>query len=175
MTGFQRYYAAMVEAKNLGLIDRMPWGRRPGSLNKKAKPYRDDKILTVAKVIVMTELERLPAASEKPFAEQSMGEQLATNTRLALLKTNEILLMDCKVLTIDPDGKEHASIDKKLLTIQKDTALSMITTQVRVDESVMRRQSADRLPEILRRIKAIDADSVALDNTAPQLIDQASE
>ena len=59
--------------------------------------------------------------------------------------------------------------DKKLLSIQKDTALSIIATQVKVDESMMRERRIDRLPEMLARIEAIKAESALL--RQPQIFD----
>jgi len=58
--------------------------------------------------------------------------------------------------------------DKKLLSIQKDTALSIIATQVKVDESVMRERRIDRLPDMLRRLAEARGTIVSAE---PQMID----
>ncbi len=145
--GFKAYVARMHEAKAMGFIDRFPWG--VGSKGKGGQVrYR---MKEAAMEIAEKTLARLPAAVDKPFDEQTLGEQLATVTRMSLRKAHEILALPC-----DPD-------DRKLMSIQKDTSLSLIATQVRVDESIMRRQSADRLPEMIRRIAEIKAESLRID------------
>lgn len=107
----------------------------------------------------MAEIAKLPAPAERPFEQQTMGEQLSSLARLSLTKACEILSMNVHETVDAGEGKTKVEIDRKLLSMQKDIALSLIATQVRVDESKMRQQQADRLPEVLAAIARIKANT----------------
>lgn len=163
--GFKIWLAKMHIAKELGIIDRFPAGKRKG-----AAPNVTPHIIAAAQRIVMTELEKLPAPVDKPFAEMSMGEKLAQNARDGLDFINEILHMPHMRTFTDEDGNEHEAIDKQIFSAKKDTALSIVSTQVRVDENALRRQTADKLPDILERLAQIQGGQ-----SAPRAIEKPLE
>lgn len=173
--GYKAYVARMHEAKRLGLIDRMPWGRKPGGKNKGLPRNADTRLFNAARIIVMTELEKLPAPVDKPPEQQNMGELLATASRKSLLIVLQIL--DMKFIATDPETGEllmdeygNPRVNPRVLATVKDTALSTLSLQQKVDESHMRAHSADRLPDILKRLAAIGAEPTAVETGVPQLI-----
>lgn len=109
--------------------------------------------------IVHAELKALPDPVDKPFTAQTMGEQLATVTRLGLETIYDILMMPC-----DPD-------DRKLLSIKKDAAVQMVRAQIRVDQNKLRGQALDRLPEMLDRLKAIKTEAGTLTGDDPLFLE----
>jgi len=157
LVGHARYIERIRLAKALGIIDKIP-GSRKGSGTKPRF-----RMIEAAKEIALATIEQLPAVVDKPFDEQTMGEQLATVTRMSLKEAYRILQLPC-----DDDNL-------KLTSIKKDTALSLIATQVRVDESIMRRQSADRLPEMLHRLDQLQDAAPLLDQPQPLLLDATEE
>jgi hypothetical protein len=152
--GFQRYVQRMRDAKAMGIITEMPWQgwNRPKGLHTLAQRNMKE----AAMAIIEKEIATLPVV-EKPLEQQTMGELLATNARKGLLKAHHILSIECE------------DDNYKLMSIQKDLIATTLTAQVRVDESVMRRQSADRLPELLKRIQAIKAESLVIE-AEPSLV-----
>lgn len=121
----------------------------------------------MARKIIVAELEKLPTPTEKPFHEQTMGEMLTTAARASLVEAMRIINLDHE--TTDPEtGEVHR--DLKLLAIRKDVVIGVLKLQMRADESALRRKGEDRLPDLIRRLDAIDAEIVSLDNTEPQLI-----
>jgi hypothetical protein len=86
---------------------------------------RDPKIRKAQRIIeaVMAEKESAPAVVQKPWAEMSRGEKLAAAADKGLgvaMKTLE--------LEVDPT-------DIKLLALQNNTALSVISYQIRVEQA----------------------------------------
>src|SRR5262249_23184334 len=73
-----------------------------------------------------------------------LGAKLESTTSKGLDKANEIL-----DLPLDPD-RTHYPAELRARTALINTALS---TQARVDETGMKRERIDRLPEILRLIR----------------------
>src|SRR5262249_813222 len=90
-----------------------------------------------------------PAAIEQSRAASStdksvLGAKLESTTSKGLDKANEIL-----DLPLDPDRKNYPA-ELRARTALINTGLS---TQARVDETGMKRERIDRLPEILRLIR----------------------
>jgi hypothetical protein len=99
-----------------------------------------------ARAVVTRQRASLPAEPDKPWAEQTHSEQLNTLTGMSLDKTREILELPC-----DPNNL-------KLLSIQKDAALSVLSTQTKVDENRLREQRPDLLAKMLADIKEYEKD-----------------
>jgi len=131
----------MRKAKAMGLIERFPGGRQPTAKAKVQPVKREAKVSERARAVVASKRAELPAAPVTPWNEQTHAEKLDTLTGMGLDKTREILELPC-----DPENL-------KLLSIQKDAALSIASMQVKVDENRLRARRADFLPELLRRIE----------------------
>jgi hypothetical protein len=152
VAGRARWVARMQRAKAAGIITRLPGGRRPRG--EGAAPKVEGRLIgTAQRMVAMAKSELLVADDGQGSAE-----------RLTVLTAKSFDVADA-ILSAPIDLE-----DKKLLSIQKDTALSIIATQVRVDESVMRERHIDRLPEMLARIEAIKADAAAM-GRVPKIID----
>ena len=129
--GRERWLARMRLAKERGLIEKFPNGRR-----RRGSPKRSaDKIVARAQRVMeaaMAKRSTLPAAvgeptvAVKPWGEMSKGEKLAANTDLALDFTRQLL-----ELPFDPENV-------KLLGHQKDAALTIISQQIRIEAERLR-------------------------------------
>jgi hypothetical protein len=142
--GYRAWLERMREAKRLGIIRAIPWG-----VATRPHPEREKVHLTIkeaALMIIEKNLEQLPAIA-KPLEEQTMGELLATSARAGLIKLNHIISLPCE------------DDNYKLMGIQKDASQSVVAGQIKVDESLLRRQAIDRLPEMLRRIEELKIES----------------
>src|ERR1700723_1569910 len=106
LAGHKRYIARMHEAKALGIIDKIPGGSHGGS-----PTLARFRLVAIAKEIIMDTLEQLPAPSEKPFEEQTMGEQLAPVPRLSLAEAHKILMMEHTTVSVDAEGVTHTDTD----------------------------------------------------------------
>src|SRR5215469_15863224 len=138
--GRVRWIERMREAKRLGLIEKIPGGRpKKGAVVKSAV-----KEVNQARAVVASRRASILVEPEKPWANQTHAEQLNTLTGKALDVTRQIL-----DLPGDPGNL-------KLLSIQKDAALSVLSTQTKVDENRLRAQRPDGLAEILRKIREAD-------------------
>src|SRR6516165_12568476 len=138
--GRARWVERMRQAKDEGLIDRFPNGRRPGVPN--GAPPADKHIRRAQLVIerlrdmVKKAVPALPtdvlpalpadAVPAKPWEEMTKAEKLSVATELALDNVRQIL-----ELGITPE-------DVKLLAQVKDTALTIISQQIRIEENVLR-------------------------------------
>jgi hypothetical protein len=169
----------MREAKARGEITRFPGGRRAKGLPPLS---RDPKIRKAQRIIetAMAEKEEASAAVQKPWSEMSRGEKLEANATDALTITARILR-----LGVDPTNT-------KLLAIVKDTALSLIGYQIRVEQGPqpfsppaapsisveeLRRQAEEEItaafkewspPAAIERL-AVDAKPILPDPTPPAL------
>ncbi len=101
---------------------------------------REPKVIERARSVVASERAELPAVAVSPWNKQPHAEKLDTLTGRALDKTREILELPC-----DPENL-------KLLSIQKDVALSILSTQTKVDENRLRGRQTDMMPELTRRL-----------------------
>ena len=129
--GRERWLARMRLAKERGLIEKFPNGRR-----RRGSPKRSaDKIVARAQLVMeaaMAKRSTLPAAvgeptvAVKPWGEMSKGQKLAANTDLALDFTRQLL-----ELPFDPENV-------KLLGHQKDAALTIISQQIRIEAERLR-------------------------------------
>lgn len=86
----------------------------------------------------------LPLVPLVPWSDQSPSEKLATLTDMSLDKIRAIVS-----LPLDTENM-------KLMSVQKDAAISMLTVQTRVDENRLRARRTDMLPELLRRLAAAE-------------------
>jgi len=138
--GRARWIERMREAKRLGLIEKIPGGRpKKGAVVKSVV-----KEVNQARAVVASRGASIPVEPEKPWATQTHAEQLNTLTGKALDVTRQILDLPCDLGNL------------KLLSIQKDAALSVLSTQTKVDENRLRAQRPDGLAEILRKIREAD-------------------
>ena len=133
----------------MGAIERFPGGRRRKA---PALAKGGTKAIEQARAVAAIERTRLPAMQKsdaRNWEKKTHAEKLRALTGRALDKTKEILELAC-----DPDNL-------KLLSIQKDAALSIIAAQVKVDETQLRARDEEShqraLAEIRRRLEEYDA------------------
>ena len=127
----------MRQAKAQGLIERFPNGRRRGVPN--GAPPADKHIRRAQLVIerlkdmVKKSVPALPtdAVPAKPWDEMTKAEKLSAATELALDNVRQIL-----ELGINPE-------DVKLLAQVKDTALTIISQQIRIEENELKAPRQD--------------------------------
>src|SRR6516165_8082065 len=135
--GRARWVERMRQAKDEGLIDRFPNGRRRGVPN--GAPPADKHIRRaqlvierlrdmVKKAVPALSTDAVPA---KPWDEMTKAEKLSAATELALDNVRQIL-----ELGINPE-------DVKLLAQVKDTALTIISQQIRIEESELKAPRQD--------------------------------
>jgi hypothetical protein len=143
VAGRRRWLEREKAAKAAGLIDKIPTGRRrPGIKKASSKAVARARGL-LYKGMEMRKKQAIEPVSSfppKPWAEQTRADKLGTLTDKAFDVTRAIL-----DIPVDP-------ADKRLLSIQKDTALSVISTQTKVDESQLRQHEIDRADEMLREL-----------------------
>ena len=121
----------MREAKARGEIERFPNGRRARHLPKLS---RDPTIRRAQRIVEKMKAgadHDIAAVPERPWSELTHPEKLDKETGLALDIAAKIL--NDGVQLLERDGLEGADI--KLVTMIKDTALQVISTQVRVDNA----------------------------------------
>jgi hypothetical protein len=127
----------MRTAKDAGLIERFPNGRRRGVPN--GAPPADKHIRRaqlvierlrdmVKKAVPALSTDAVPA---KPWDEMTKAEKLSAATELALDNVRQIL-----ELGINPE-------DVKLLAQVKDTALTIISQQIRIEENELKAPRQD--------------------------------
>jgi len=155
--GRRRWVERMREAKARGEIERFPGGRRKRglpSLSKNPTIRKAQRILEKAKAKAMTD-QKILAVPERPWSELSHPEKLDRETGKALDIAAKIL--DGGAQLLERDGIEGADI--KLVTMVKDTALQVISTQVRVDNAKLAASvlSPTGLSEAERRQQAQEA------------------
>jgi hypothetical protein len=127
----------------MGEIERFPGGRR--SKTRAAAESLKPGVVDQARAAVASEIGAQPPALPTTWPDQSHPEKLSTLTGKALDTVRHILDLPC-----DPENL-------KLLSIQKDAALSILATQTKVDENRLReRRGNDEIGEILRRLAAAD-------------------
>ena len=141
--GRRRWVERMRMAKVMGEIERFPGGRRPKAGPRPAKK-RCTNVVEQARGVVANGQARLPILPAAPWQDQTNAEKLTTLTGKALERTREILELPC-----DPGNL-------KLLAIVKDAALSILSTQVRVDETQLRPRRENAMERLLERIAEVD-------------------
>jgi len=121
--GRTRWVERMREAKARGELERFPGGRRKRDL----PPLAKDPIIRRAQRFIeaMMSGRELTEGEARPWPTLSKAEKLGAVTDVALDIAREIL-----ALGVDPR-------DTKILQIVKDTALSVISNQIRVDTAVL--------------------------------------
>jgi hypothetical protein len=133
----------MRSLKAAGVIAKIPGGRRP---KEHATAYNGKPdMIEKARAVVANVRSELPLVPGAPWQDQTHAEKLATLTGKALDTTLAILDLPCA-----PDNL-------KLLSIQKDAALSLLSTQVKVDQNRLRERegSAGRLNALLEELAAL--------------------
>ena len=115
--GRRRWVERMREAKERGEINRFPNGRRAKGL----PPLSKDPKIRKAQRFVEKAMAKLVPSDGRPWTEMSKAEKLGRATERALDCVRDIL-----ELGIDPS-------DAKTLAIVKDTALNIISQQIRLD------------------------------------------
>jgi hypothetical protein len=129
--GHERWLARTRLAKERGSIEKFPNGRR----RRDAPKLSADKTVARAQrlmekgVMAQRSPPAIPVAAlpaEKPWEQQSKGERLSHNVDLSLSFTKSLL-----ELPFDPENL-------KLLAIQKDAALTLISQQIRIESERLR-------------------------------------
>ena len=115
--GRRRWVERMRLAKARGEIEKIPGGRRAKGL----PPLSKDPNIRKAQRFVEKAMAKLVPSDGRPWTEMSKAEKLGRATELALDCVRDIL-----ELGIDPS-------DAKTLAIVKDTALNIISQQIRLD------------------------------------------
>jgi len=135
--GRARWLQRMQQAKARGEIARFPNGRRRGVPNG-ARPAdkhirRAQLVIERLKDMVKKAVPALPtdAGPAKPWDEMTKAEKLSAATELALDNVRQIL-----ELGITPE-------DVKLLAQVKDTALTIISQQIRIEENELKAPRQD--------------------------------
>jgi hypothetical protein len=132
--GRQRWVERMRQAKDAGLIERFPNGRKPGVPNGSRSA---DKHIRRAQLVIegLRDMAKksVPAlpADVLPTQPPSAAERQADNLDRALDVVGQIL-----ALPVDPENV-------KLLAQQKDAALMTISQSIRIDETRLRAQTLD--------------------------------
>ena len=177
--GRARWIAEMRKLKASGLIEKIPGGRRPNGQPRKT----GDKIIDRARMVVadrmaetveadLIEGEEADAAENGEemtlpvpagtWERMSDAAKLRALTGMSFNAIRDIL--DMKL----PDDKDTTAAHRlKLLSIQKDAALSVLSTQVRVDVARLHEHRSDKLGELLELIKKYSQE--------PKLIERATE
>jgi len=158
--GRQRWVARMREAKAAGQIERFPNGRRARHLPPLARDTTIRKAQRILERLVSmsgngnaTSVGQVPVtpSEDRPWEMLTKAQKLAAAADLALDAAYKILQ-----LGVDP-------ADPKLLAIIKDTALSVISHQIRVDTAAL---SATAPRRDVREMSSAEFDA---------LLDEASE
>ena len=164
--GRARWLAQMRELKARGVIAKIPGGRRPSSQPRKT----GDKIVDTARTVLAERRAELMAETAADDLLEIGQANLAEEKETALPvpvewdrmpPTAKLLTLTVKSLdTINsildrPDEADATpALKLKLLSIKKDAALSVLATQVKVDENQLRaRRSGDRLARLLEEIR----------------------
>jgi len=133
-TGHARWLQRMRQAKDAGLIERFPNGRRRGVPNgtRPADKHirRAQLVIERLRDMVKKAVPALPA-DVLPTQPPSAAERQADNLDRALDVVGQIL-----ALPVDPENV-------KLLAQQKDAALTTISQSIRIDETRLRAQTLD--------------------------------
>ena len=150
--GRARWIERMQQAKARGEIARFPNGRRRGVPNGARAPdkhiRRAQLVIERLRNMVRKAVPALPAdavPAVKPWDEMTKAEKLSAATELALDNVRQIL-----ELGINPE-------DVKLLAQVKDTALTIISQQIRIEESALRAPPQDEpLTEYMLAVKEFE-------------------
>jgi hypothetical protein len=153
--GRRRWIAQQKALKAAGVIQKLPCGRKLRS----PKRSRDRRIAAAQRVIEQMEHltmktksglpARLPDGTPVPFEAQSHAEQLGTLTGCSLRLAKAVL-----------DAPVNFDVDNvKLLAIQKDFALSILSLQHRVASAQLQPPPPNNpiLAELMRKLKEDDA------------------
>lgn len=131
--GRRRWVERMREAKERGEINRFPNGRRAKGLSPLSKDPKIRKAQRfVEKVKAMAERE-IATIRELPWEELTHPQKLD-------IETGKALDIAAKILNDGAQMLERAGIegvDTKLLMLVKDTAMQIISAQLRVDAAVL--------------------------------------
>ena len=132
--GGARWLQRMRQAKDAGLIERFPNGRRRGVPNGARAPdkhiRRAQLVIERLRDMVKKAVPALPA-DVLPTQPPTAAERQAGNLDRALDVVGQIL-----ALPVDPENV-------KLLAQQKDAALTTISQSIRIDETRLRAQTLD--------------------------------
>jgi hypothetical protein len=149
VAGRKRWLEGMRRAKALGLIDKIPTGRRRPGVRK-----APTKAMARARGWVAAERERWPELGTKPFDELSDAEQWDVLQGKALDTLSELLSAP------DDLGSSHPRHLRNAMRLKLDTALFVMRLQARVDPDRLRHRSQPDLPAQMReRLAAIKVPS----------------
>jgi hypothetical protein len=144
LAGSQRWYENQRELKRLGIIKRIPrgWTRtRPGGT------YHHYLVDTARKELARMKAEDARVLAEYegelPAGAESNAQRLEKQLGLAFDVTEKILAAEVEV----------TEENKGLLRIQKETAVDIIRTNVKVADQRLRSRELDALPELLRNLE----------------------
>lgn len=177
--GAQVYWEKMREALRNGLVETIatsvPLGskRDPESLRKRSintkralavrrgidpdtvapaipvLPPEDAKLVKKARQRIKLARANLPAIPDKPF------NQLEAHEKFAVL-LGQSLEFTHRLLNVAADPLK----DAKVVSMQKDAAISVMSMRVKIDASIMKERRVDRLSDLLERLKAEPAGPV---------------
>jgi hypothetical protein len=94
---------------------------------------------------------------------EQLGKAFDVTGRILDMDITRPMLAKDGTPIVDQDGNERREIDKGLLSIQKDAALSIIGTTVKVDDAALRREQFDKWPELMARVEAAKRGELATD------------
>lgn len=115
----------------------------------------DGKLMFKANAIITDTKIGLPAVPDKPFEEMEPHEQLVVVTGQALDVVHKILKI--------PFLKEDGSADLKAASLVKDTAIRTIGLRIKVDTNALNAKRADKVLDVLERLKAEAAKQITLE------------
>jgi hypothetical protein len=151
VVGRKRWLEGMQRAKALGLIDKIPTGRRRPGVRKAST-----KAIARAHAWVAAERERWPVLETKPFDELSEAEQWDVLQAKALDTLREILS-----LPDDPGSSKPRHVQNRM-RLKANAALYVMRLQARVDPDRLRHRSQpDLLDQMRERLAAIKLPSEA--------------
>jgi hypothetical protein len=171
--GRQRWLEQMRLAKAAGRIDKIPGGRKP----RGAPHHNADKTIVRAQRLIegmmMAKKSMLfEAPGDKPLTiptkswdQMSKADRLSAATDLGLGIVKEIL-----ELGVDPS-------DVKLLAQVKDTALTIISQQIKVDETRMRssQSAVGTYDDMFRRLEVTEASPKPIEEILREIASENNE
>jgi len=116
---------------------------------EKLPGFDDVKLMFKANAIINDTKTALPAVPDKPFDQLEPHEQLIVVTGQALDVVHEILKIPFKAVV---DGVEK--VDLKAASLVKDTAIRTIGLRIKVDTNALAARRADKVLDVLERLKA---------------------
>lgn len=142
--GLARYRERMALAKKLGIIDRHPWGEQPGT----------PKLVAKAKAVI-----------ERVRSEMSTTGSSAIGERLTSLLGKSLDTLEAILDYVPPEGAD-APDPLKVMSLKRETAATVLNTQIKVNVMALQARQANRLAPVLEKLFA--SERALQDITPPQ-------